>query len=74
MSDSRSPEWQKHYCKAALEVDQEKRTSLITVVEEAASRRLRELQTSSDGHAEAAEIQSALSGLSALKNESLDFK
>lgn len=72
MSNVEYSEWQKAYWEALLEVNPEKLAVRIFDAETAILKRMRVLQTSSDGHKEREAIEDALSGLRVLQRVRLD--
>ena len=61
--------WVKLYLRAALEVDGQKMPWRIVTAREAIAERLKDLEGSSDHHAERHEMQSALATLTRLEDE-----
>jgi hypothetical protein len=73
VSNAEYSEWQKAYWEALLEVNPEKLAVRIFEAETAILKRMRVLQTSSDGHKEREAIEGALSGLRVLQRRRLDY-
>jgi hypothetical protein len=72
VSHAEYSEWQRAYWEALLEVNPEKLAVRIFDAETAILKRMRVLQTSSDGLKEREAIEDALSGLRVLQRERLD--
>ena len=68
-----SPEWQKAYREASLEVNPQKLPARIFAAETAILMRMKALLTSSDGHREREAIEDAVSALRVLQTEKPDY-
>lgn len=68
-----SPEWQKAYREALLEVNPQKLPARIFAAETAILMRMKALLTSSDGHREREAIEDAVSALRVLQTEKPDY-
>jgi hypothetical protein len=62
-------EWEEVYLRAALEVDVQKMSERILTAREAVAERLKELEGTSDHHAERHEMQAARAALTSLEHE-----
>ena len=69
MTSSINKPWEEEYLRAALEVDGQKMPERIIAAREAVVGRLKDLEGSSDHHAERQEMQSALAALTNLEDE-----
>ncbi len=69
MSSQINKKWIELYLRAALEVDGQKMTERIVAAREAVAGRLKDLEGSSDHHAERHEMRSALAALTCIKDE-----
>jgi hypothetical protein len=67
------PEWQRSYQEAFLEFDKTVLRVKLLRAEDAIGARLRQLQNSSDSHAEKAAIETALSVLRCLRRDKFDY-
>ena len=73
MTDWKFPEWRQPYQEALLEYDKTALRTKVLRAEDAIGTRLRQLQESSDSHAEREAIENALSVLRCLRRDKFDY-
>ena len=74
MNQLQFPEWQGPYLEALMETNQYKLVGRVDLAETAILLRLNAIKVSSESRTEAQALEDALSGLSVLRRETVDFK
>jgi hypothetical protein len=73
-NDLQFPQWQQPYLEALMETNQHKLVGRVDLAETAILLRLNAIKVSSESRREAQALEDALSGLSVLRRETVDFK
>jgi hypothetical protein len=74
MNNLKFPKWQQPYLEALMETDQDKLARRVDLAEMKILSRLREIQDNSNKRIERQAIEDALSGLTVLKMETVEFQ